>query len=264
MSKINIEWLQKLKSKAEKIVALTAYDASFAKILDAAGMEIILVGDSLGMVLHGHADTLHVSMENMIYHIKQVATGTKNSMIVGDMPCASYLDKHDGFANAKRLVEEGGADMVKLERGDKNTCSIIEYIACHDIPVCAHLGLTPQFIKELGGYVVQGKDPATARQIQMDALAVEAAGASMLVLECVPATLAESITHALRIPVLGIGAGVACDGQVLVLYDILGISGYQLKLSKNFLADTAGSIQDAVLAYITAVKAGDFPIETQQ
>ena len=259
MSKITIAWLQKMKVKAEKIAALTAYDASFAKILDVAGMEIILVGDSLGMVLHGHENTLNVSMENMIYHIKQVATATKKSLIIGDMPYASYLDQQNGFANAKRLVA-AGADMVKLERGDSNTCAIIKHIVAHDIPVCAHLGFTPQSIKEFGGHVVQGKDSATAKQIQADALAIEAAGASMLVLECIPPALAENITHALRIPVLGIGAGAACDGQVLVLYDILGISGYQLKLSKNFLADTAGSIQDAVLAYIAAVKAGNFPV----
>jgi 3-methyl-2-oxobutanoate hydroxymethyltransferase len=184
-------------------------------------------------------------------------------MIIGDMPHKSYLNPEQALTNARRLIEEGGADVIKLERGDSNICEIIQHIVAHDIPVCAHLGLTPQSVEELGGYKVQGRDPAAAKQIKQDALAVQEAGASILVLECVPSALAASITDALRIPVIGIGAGADCDGQVLVLYDILGISGRQTKLSKNFL-EVSSSIQDAIKLYVTAVKSGDFPTPEHQ
>jgi 3-methyl-2-oxobutanoate hydroxymethyltransferase len=252
-----------MKIAKEKIISLTAYDASFATVLDEAGVEIILVGDSLGMVLHGQDSTLNVTMEDMIYHTRQVVTGSKRTMIVGDMPYKSYLDPAQALENARRLVEEGGADVVKLERGDGNVCEIIRHIVSHDIPVCAHLGLTPQSVEELGGYKVQGRDPAVAKQIKQDALAVQEAGATLLVLECVPSVLAAKITAALGIPVIGIGAGADCDGQVLVIYDILGISGRQPKLSKNFLEESS-SIQDAVKSYVTAVKSGDFPATEHQ
>lgn len=258
MTRISISRLDEMKSTGEKIVSLTAYDASFATVLDEAGVEIILVGDSLGMVLHGEDNTLNVTMEDMIYHIRQVAAGSKHAMIIGDMPYKSYLNPEQALTNAKRLIEEGGADVIKLERGDSSICEMIQHIVSHNIPVCAHLGLTPQSIEELGGYKVQGRDPAAAKQMKLDALAVQAAGATILVLECVPSALAASITAELRIPVIGIGAGADCDGQVLVIYDILGISGRQPKLSKNFLEVTS-SIQDAVKLYVTAVKSGDFP-----
>jgi len=263
VTKINTARLDEMKAAGEKIVSLTAYDASFATVLDEAGVEVILVGDSLGMVLHGEDSTLNVTMENMIYHTRQVATGSKRAMIVGDMPHKSYLNPEQALTNARCLIEEGGADVIKLERGDSSICEMIRHIISHDIPVCAHLGLTPQSIEDLGGYKVQGKDPATAKQIKLDALAVQEAGAAILVLECVPSTLAASITTELRIPVIGIGAGADCDGQVLVLYDILGISGRQPKLSKNFLEESS-SIQDAVKLYITAVKSGDFPAAEHQ
>ena len=258
MTKISTARLDEMKAAGEKIVSLTAYDASFATVLDEAGVEVILVGDSLGMVLHGEDSTLNVTMEDMIYHTRQVVKGTKRAMIIGDMPNKSYLNPEQALTNARRLIEEAGADVVKLERGDSSICEMIRHIVSHDIPVCAHLGLTPQSIEELGGYKVQGRDPATAKQIKLDALAVQEAGASILVLECVPSALAASITAELRIPVIGIGAGADCDGQVLVLYDILGISGSQAKLSKNFL-EISSSIQDAVKSYVTAVKSGNFP-----
>ena len=258
MTRISTARLDEMKASGEKIVSLTAYDASFATILDEAGVEIILVGDSLGMVLHGQDSTLNVTMEDMIYHTRQVVTGSKRAMIIGDMPHKSYLNPEQALRNARRLIEEGGADVVKLERGDSGICEMIRYIVSRDIPVCAHLGLTPQSIEELGGYKVQGRDPAAAKQMKLDALAVQTAGAAMLVLECVPSALAADITAELRIPVIGIGAGVDCDGQVLVIYDILGISGRQPKLSKNFLEVTS-SIQDAIKSYVTAVKSGEFP-----
>ena len=258
VTKISTARLDEMKAAGEKIVSLTAYDASFATVLDEAGVEVILVGDSMGMVLHGEDSTLKVTMEDMIYHTRQVVKGSKCAMIIGDMPHKSYLNPEQALTNAKRLIEEGGADVIKLERGDSSICEMIRHIISHDIPVCAHLGLTPQSIEELGGYKVQGRDPATAKKIKLDALAVQEAGAAILVLECVPSALASSITAELRIPVIGIGAGADCDGQVLVLYDILGISGSQAKLSKNFL-EISSSIQDAVKSYVTAVKSGNFP-----
>ncbi len=258
MTKVSISRLIEMKAAGEKIVSLTAYDASFATVLDEAGIEIILVGDSLGMVLHGEDNTLNVTMEDMIYHTKQVVKGSKSAMIISDMPHKSYLNPEQALSNSRRLIEEGGADVVKLERGDSSVCDMIRHIVAHDIPVCAHLGLTPQSIENLGSYKVQGRDPASAKQIKLDAQAVQAAGASMLVLECVPSVLAASITTEIRIPVIGIGAGLECDGQVLVIYDLLGVSGRQPKSSKNFLA-VSSSIQTAVDLYITAVKSGDFP-----
>ena len=252
-----------MKAAEDKIVSLTAYDASFATLLDEAGVEIILVGDSLGMVLHGEDNTLNVTMGDMVYHTRQVVKGSKRAMIIGDMPHKSYLDPEQALTNAKSLIEEGGADVIKLERGDSSICEMIRHIVSHDIPVCAHLGLTPQSIEELGGYKIQGRDPAAAKQIKLDALAVQEAGAKILVLEYVPSTLAASITTELRIPVIGIGAGTDCDGQVLVIYDMLGISGRQPKHSKNFLAVTS-SIQDAVKLYVSAVKSGNFPATEHQ
>lgn len=262
MTKITVSWLVKMKSSEQKIAALTAYDGSFATLLDNAGVEIILVGDSLGMVLHGGNNTLNVTMDDMIYHTRQVARKTRQAMIVVDMPYKSYEYPEQALSNAKRLVE-AGADVVKLERGDKNICEIIRHISDYNIPVCSHLGLTPQSIRESGDYKVQGKDKDSAEQIKIDALATQSAGAVILVLEYVPASLAADITAKLQIPVIGIGAGGQCDGQVLVSYDMLGISEYQLKSSKNFLKGTS-SIQDAVRSYIRAVKSGQFPSAQNQ
>lgn len=258
MTRITTTLLNDMKSSTEKIVSLTAYDACFATVLDEAGVEIILVGDSLGMVLHGEDNTLNVTMEDMIYHSKQVANGSKQAMIIGDMPYESYLNSEQALINARRLVEEGGANVVKLERGDHRICEIVRYIVVHDISVCGHLGLTPQSVEELGGYKVQGRDPEVAKQMKIDALALQEAGASMIVLECIPSRLAKEITEVLRIPTIGIGAGADCDGQVLVLHDLLGISRKTPHMAKNFLAEN-GNIRDAVVAYIAAVKSGRFP-----
>ncbi len=252
-----------MRASGEKIAALTAYDASFATLLDEAGIEIILVGDSLGMVIHGQDNTLNVTMEDMIYHIRQVVAGSRHAMIVGDMPHGSYTNPEQALINAKVLVAEGGADVVKLERGDGNICATIRYLVAHDIPVCGHLGLTPQSVETPGDYKVQGRDPVSAKQIKQDALAVQEAGAIILVLECIPSSLAAMITAELSIPVIGIGAGAECDGQVLVIYDMLGISGRYPKFSKNFL-EHKSSIQDAVRSYVTAVKARNFPTTEHQ
>ncbi len=263
MTKITVMLLDEMKAAEEKIVSLTAYDSSFATVLDEAGIEIILVGDSLGMVLHGQDSTLNVTMEDMIYHTRQVVSGTKRAMIIADMPYKSYLNPEQALGNARRLFDEGGADVVKLERGDHSICEMVRHIVSQGIPVCGHLGLTPQSVEELGGYKVQGRDPETAKQIEQDALALQEAGISMLVLECVPSSLAASISAELHIPVIGIGAGADCDGQVLVIYDMLGISGRQLKFSKNFLDDSS-SIQNAVKSYVVAVKSGTFPATEHQ
>ncbi len=249
--------LDTMKTRGEKITALTAYDASFARLLDRAGVEIILVGDSLGMVLHGSENTLAVTMDDMVYHTRQVAAGTRNALIVSDMPYQSYRTPRHALDNATRLVETGGAEVVKLERGDPPICEAVHTLVSHNIPVCGHLGLTPQSINELGGYTLQGDNPAAAAHIKQQATALQAAGASLLVLECVPPSLAASLTAALHIPVIGIGAGAHCDGQVLVVYDMLGISERSPKFSKNFLVET--SVQDAVQTYVKAVKAGEFP-----
>ncbi len=249
--------LQKLKEKGEKITCLTAYDASFAHILDEAGIEILLVGDSLGMVVQGHDSTLPVTIDDMIYHCKQVSRGNQQAFLIVDMPFMSYAIPEIALKNAARLMAEGEAQMVKLE-GGAWLLETVQLLTERGIPVCAHLGLTPQSVHQLGGYRVQGRDEISAERLQNDAIALEAAGASILVLECVPSKLAAEITKSLNIPVIGIGAGVDCDGQVLVLYDLLGITDKPPSFSKNFLQET-GSIKAAIEAFIMAVKNARFP-----
>lgn len=250
--------LARMKRSGEKIAVLTCYDASFARILDEAGIEVLLVGDSLGMVIQGHTSTLPVSMAEMIYHTKIVARGRQRALLVADMPFMSYGSPSQSLSNAGRLMKKGGAHMVKLEGGAVQVANV-RRITEQGIPVCAHLGLLPQSVHQLGGYRVQGRETQSAERMVADALALEAAGASMLVLECVPATLAARITKELNIPVIGIGAGPGCDGQVLVLYDVLGISvGRIPRFSKNFLTG-ANSLPEAVAAYVKAVKEGAFP-----
>ncbi|MEE8320948.1 MAG: 3-methyl-2-oxobutanoate hydroxymethyltransferase [Gammaproteobacteria bacterium] len=261
-NKITITSLQDMKQKGEKITSLTAYDASFARILDEAGVDILLVGDSLGMVLHGEDTTLKVKMSDMIYHTRQVRSGTQRAIIIGDMPFMSYTTPAQALGNAARLISEGGAEVVKLE-GGRNQIETVGYLTNHDIPVCGHLGLTPQSIHKLGGYKVQGREDESARQISADAKALQDAGAGILVLECVPHRLATEITASLDIPVIGIGAGTHCDGQVLVLYDMLGISGKQPRFSRNFL-ENRQSISMAVEEYVSDVKAGRFPAAEHQ
>lgn len=250
--------LRTLKAKGQKIVVLTAYDASFAAQCDAAGVDAVLVGDSLGMVVQGRDSTIPVSVDEMVYHTAAVARGVAGALLIADMPFLSFRDADTALRNAGRLLAEGGAAMVKLE-GAGYVLDVIRALAQRAIPVCAHLGLTPQSVHKFGGYRVQGKSKDAAAQLMSDACAVAEAGADLLVLECVPATLAKRITDEISIPTIGIGAGADCDGQVLVLYDMLGITpGKRPKFSKDFLAGR-GSVIDAIRAYADDVRGGKFP-----
>ena len=262
MTKLTLTDLDVMKKEGRKIACLTAYDAGFSRILDEAGVDVVLIGDSLGMVLQGHDSTLRVTLADMIYHTRMVRRGCQRAMIVADMPFMSYATPARALGSAERLIGEAGAEVVKLE-GGAVMAETINYLSSRGIAVCAHLGLTPQSIHKLGGYRVQGKDRTEAEQILADAKQLANAGASLLVLECIPHELAGTITRQLSIPVIGIGAGADCDGQVLVLYDILGITERQLRFSQNFL-QTGGSIQAAVQNYVSAVKSGTFPSATQQ
>jgi 3-methyl-2-oxobutanoate hydroxymethyltransferase len=255
---VTVPRLRELKAHGQKIVALTAYDASFAAQCDAAGIDLILVGDSLGMVVQGRSTTLPVTLDDIVYHAAAVARGNAAALLVADLPFMTYRDPERALASAARVVAEGGAAMVKVE-GAGPVLDVIRALARHDIPVCAHLGLTPQSVHKLGGYRLQGKGKSAAERLVADAMAVQEAGADLLVLECVPAALAARITAELHIPTIGIGAGAACDGQVLVLYDMLGITpGKRPRFSKDFLAG-AGSVPAALRAYADAVRAGEFP-----
>lgn len=247
-----------VKARGEKIVAITAYDASFAAQVDAAGVDVVLVGDSLGMVVQGHATTLPVTLEQMVYHTAAVARGLKYALLIADLPFMSYRDSATALTSSAQLMAAGGAAMVKLE-GAGWALDVIRALSERDVPVCAHLGLTPQSVHKFGGYRVQGREASAAERLRADARAVQDAGADLLVLECVPADLAAAITADLRIPTIGIGAGVDCDGQVLVLYDLLGISvGTRPRFSKNFLAGN-DSVAAAIAAYAKAVRAREFP-----
>ena len=257
-SPITLAALRDMKQRGEKIACLTCYDASFAEVLQAAGVELFIVGDSLGMVVMGHDSTVPVSMDNMIHHAASVARAGHRAYRVVDLPYLSYESATQAYDNARRLVDEGGADMVKLEGGVARA-HLVEHLVNLGIPVCGHVGLLPQSVEQFGGYRVQGRDAAGAAAITEDALALQAAGAGMLVMECIPAVLAKSITGTLDIPTIGIGAGPDCDGQVLVLYDILGIAAQQHpRFVKDFLA-SAGSVASAVRAYVAAVKDGSYP-----
>lgn len=255
---VTVPALQQRKAAGDRIVALTCYDASFAAHLDAAGIDVVLVGDSLGMVVQGLPSTLPVTVEQMVYHSAAVARGMRAPLLVTDMPFMSYRDVPTALATATRLMADGGASMVKLEGADW-AIEVIDALARRDVPVCAHLGLTPQSVHKLGGYKVQGKRPAEAERLLSDARAVAQAGAQLLVLECVPAELAATITAAIAIPTIGIGAGAGCDGQVLVLYDMLGITpGKRPRFSKDFLRGH-DSIDAALAAYAHAVRHAEFP-----
>lgn len=255
---VTVPALKAMKAEGRKIVMLTAYDASFAAQIELAGIDVALVGDSLGMVVQGHASTLPVTVDDMVYHTAMVARGLSATLLVADLPFMSDRDVPSALEAAARLVAQGGATMVKIE-GAGRICEIISALAERDIPVCSHLGLTPQSINKLGSYKVQGKTEAAADKLLADARAIEAAGAELLVLECVPSVLAARITAELSIPTIGIGAGVDCDGQVLVVYDLLGLTpGKRPKFSKDFLAGR-DSIQGAFGAYAADVREGRFP-----
>jgi 3-methyl-2-oxobutanoate hydroxymethyltransferase len=255
---VTVPALHAMKRAANRIVAVTAYDASIAARVDEAGVDLVLVGDSLGMVMQGHASTLPVTVDAIVYHTACVARGLRHALLVADLPFMSFRDPALALANSARVMGEGGAAMVKLEGADW-VCEVIDVLKRHEVPVCAHLGLTPQSVHRLGGYRVQGRDDATAARLRADARAVQDAGADLLVLECVPATLAAEISRDLSIPTIGIGAGVDCDGQVLVIQDLLGISsGKRPRFTKDFLAGT-NSVVGAVAEYARAVRAREFP-----
>ncbi|MDE2070417.1 MAG: 3-methyl-2-oxobutanoate hydroxymethyltransferase [Gammaproteobacteria bacterium] len=247
-----------MKAAGEKIACLTAYDASFAALLDHAGVDIVLVGDSLGNVIQGHATTVPVIMDDMVYHSRVVARGLKRAFFIVDMPFMSYPTPERALDNAARLMQQSGAQMVKLE-GSGHQADIVRYLNENGVPVCAHLGLRPQNVHKLGGFKVQGRGAAAARQMLKDALALEKAGADIILLELVPQTLAARITAKVKVPVIGIGAGPGVDGQILVLYDMLDITpGRRPKFVRNFMQG-AGSPRAAVEAYVKAVKDKSYP-----
>ncbi len=256
--RVTLASLKKAKQERRRFASLTAYDASFAALEDAAGIELILVGDSLGMVIQGHRSTIPVTMDHVVYHTALVARGAGSALVMGDMPFMSFSNINDARRNAARLMQEGGAEIVKLE-GTGAQAETVRALSAEGIPVCAHLGLRPQSVLKAGAYKIQGREPEAAQVLLDDAASLAEAGADMLLLECVPAPLAEKITAQSPVPVIGIGAGVHCDGQILVLYDMLGITpGRRPSFSKDFLAG-ASSISAALEAYVEAVKSGAFP-----
>lgn len=260
---ITTNYLRELKNRHEKITVLTAYDASFTKHLEQAEVEVILVGDSLGMVMQGHDSTIPVTVDDMVYHTKMVSRAREKALLIADLPYHSYLSKEDALKNARRLTDDAGADIVKLEGGGEFV-AVADYLVKNGIPVCGHLGLLPQSVIELGGYKVQGREQEAADNIVEDAKALLNVGVEIVVLECIPQQLAKRITDEVDIITIGIGAGVDCSGQVLVLYDLLGITpGKRPKFSKDFLAELDGnkSITSAIEAYVKAVKSLSFPDE---
>ncbi len=260
---MTINNLRELKKRNEKITVLTAYDASFTKHIEQAGVDVILVGDSLGMVIQGHDSTIPVTVDDMVYHTSMVSRAREHALLISDLPYHSYLNKNDALINAQRLIQEAGADMVKFEGGGEFV-AIANHLIENNIPVCGHLGLLPQSVAELGGYKVQGREQAAADKIVEDAIALKNAGVDIIVLECIPQQLAKRITDDVDVITIGIGAGVDCSGQVLVLYDLLGITpGKRPKFSKDFLVELEGnkSITAAIEAYVKAVKTLEFPAE---
>jgi len=255
---VTLSTLDLMKQRSEKIACLTAYDASFAVLLDAAGVDLVLVGDSLGMAIQGHDTTVPVTMDHMVYHCTAVARGLHRPFLVADLPFMSYPSRELALSNSVRLMQEGGARMIKLESGQGQT-EIVEFLARHDIAVCAHLGLRPQSVHKTGGFRVQGRESDAAQRIVDDALALENAGADLVLLECIPTDLGRTITEAVKVPVIGIGAGPYTDGQILVLYDILDITtGRKPRFVRNFMAGSA-SPREAVERYVQAVKSGEYP-----
>jgi 3-methyl-2-oxobutanoate hydroxymethyltransferase len=255
---VNVSTLRKMKAEGEPIACLTAYDASYAVLVDAAGADLVLVGDSLGMVIQGHDTTVPVTVDDIIYHCRTVARGLRRAFLVADMPFMSYTEPAQALDNAVRLMQEGGAMMVKLEGGDDQV-TIVEHLARHDIPVCAHLGLKPQSVHKIGGFKVQGREPDQAQEMLASAQRLQDAGADIVLLECVPNEVAHAVTAALDVPVIGIGAGPQVDGQILVLYDILDITqGRTPRFVKNFQAGRDSPLA-ALSAYVAAVKDRSYP-----
>jgi 3-methyl-2-oxobutanoate hydroxymethyltransferase len=247
-----------MKREGEPIACATAYDASFAQLVDMAGTDVVLVGDSLGMVIQGHDTTVPVTVDDVIYHTRNVSRGLLRAFLIADMPFMSYTTPVQALDNAVRLMQEGGAMMVKLE-GGQGQITVVEYLARHDIPVCAHLGLKPQSVHKIGGFRVQGRDSGVAEQMRKDAQALEQAGADLVLLECVPNEVGRAITAAISSPVIGIGAGPDVDGQILVLYDMLGITqGRTPRFVKNFMSGHDSAL-DGIGAYVEAVKNRSYP-----
>ena len=255
---VNIASLKEMKKNGEIIACLTAYDASFALLIDAAGIDLVLVGDSLGMVIQGHDTTVPVTVEDTIYHTSNVKRNLQHAFLVSDMPFMSYSDPNQALENAVRLMQEGGAMMIKLEGGE-GQIEIVSHLASHDIAVCAHLGLKPQSVHKIGGFTIQGRDPKQATTMKNNALRLQDAGADIVLLECVPNELGQSIKEALDVPVIGIGAGPNIDGQILVLYDILDITqGRTPKFVKNFMQGKESPLE-AIKSYVEAVKNREYP-----
>lgn len=255
---ITLHSLGKLKAAGEKFTTVALYDASMARAAEEAGVEVVLIGDSLGMVVQGNSSTLPVTVEHIVYHVAAVARGNQQSLIMSDLPFMSYATPEQALRNCG-LVMQAGAHIVKLEGGEW-LCETVTKLVQNGVPVCSHLGLTPQSVNVFGGYRVQGRDQESADKMLRDALALEAAGASIMLLECVPQDLAQRITQALRIPVIGIGAGNKTDAQVLVITDMLGLTPQPPKFSKNFLRET-GDISQAMAQYVRDVKNQKFPAE---
>ncbi|MEO0438022.1 MAG: 3-methyl-2-oxobutanoate hydroxymethyltransferase [Pseudomonadota bacterium] len=260
MSKITISSLAKMKASGEKFVCITAYDATFARLIDEAGAETMLVGDSLGMVLQGHESTIPVTVDEMAYHTQCVTRANPSALIMADLPFMAYGSVEDALRNAAQLMQ-AGAQMVKLE-GGVWLSDTIQALVERGIPVCTHLGLTPQSVNVFGGYRVQGRTPKQAKAILADAVEIQDAGASILLLECIPSVLAADITSKVDIPVIGIGAGPGTDAQVLVMHDLLGLSSHTPRFVQNFMQGS-DSVQDALKSFVLAVKDGSYPTPDQ-
>lgn len=255
---VTLSTLAKMKADGEKIASLTCYDASFAVLLDAADVDVALVGDSLGMVIQGHSTTVPVTMDQMVYHCACVARGIHRPFLIGDLPYMSYPSREVALANSVRLMQEGGVQMVKLESGGKQT-DIVEFLAGHDIAVCAHVGLKPQSVHKTGGFRVQGRERETAARLLEEARRLESAGADIVLLECIPAALGKTIAAELHVPVIGIGAGPDTDGQILVTYDMLDITtGRKPRFVRNFMQGATDNL-DALRRYVRAVKQREYP-----
>ena len=255
---VNVSTLRKMKEKGEPIACLTAYDASYAALVDAARTDLVLVGDSLGMVIQGHDTTVPVTVDDIVYHTRAVARGLHHAFLVADMPFMSYANAAQALDNAVRLMQEGGAMMVKLEGGEGQV-EIVEHLARHDIPVCAHVGLKPQSVHKIGGFKVQGRDPEKAKEMVGTSKRLQDAGADIVLLECVPNEVGQVTTDELDVPVIGIGAGPHVDGQILVLYDILDITqGRTPRFVRNFQKEHDSPLA-ALQAYVLAVKNREYP-----
>jgi 3-methyl-2-oxobutanoate hydroxymethyltransferase len=255
---VNIATLRKMKADGDPIACLTAYDASFAALVDAAGTDLVLVGDSLGMVIQGHDTTVPVTVADVIYHTRTVARGLRRAFLVSDMPFMSYTTPEQALGNAVQLMQGGGAMMVKLEGGEGQV-DIVQHLAKHDIPVCAHLGLKPQSVHKIGGFKVQGREPKAAERMIDNARRLQDAGADIVLLECVPNEVGKAVTEALEVPVIGIGAGPDVNGQILVLYDVLDITqGRKPRFVRNFMSGLDAPLA-ALTAYVQAVKDRTYP-----